>query len=208
MMYFEKSQLHIEKCILSRLEDLEPCHEGFSKLLNGEKLKGNISQLFDEESVLYKDKINCKMPDRGVFKAHQDVQAGWDRYSKLHITALVSIDPSTLENGCLEMVASQHKQGLIGEQSQPLDEDALNYVLLPTAPGDAVFFDSFAPHRSKPNLANKARRVLCFTDFPKAIIGASIVSINALAIRRIANGMSIKNMFSESNLPLDSYAKT
>ena len=49
MMYFEKSQLHIEKCILSRLEDLEPYHEGFSKLLNGEKLKGNIYQLFGEE---------------------------------------------------------------------------------------------------------------------------------------------------------------
>ena len=49
MMYFEKSQLHIEKRILSRLEDLEPYHEGFSKLLNGEKLKGNIYQLFGEE---------------------------------------------------------------------------------------------------------------------------------------------------------------
>ena len=61
------------------------------------------------------------------------------------------------------MAAIQHKQGLIGEQSQPLDEDALNYVLLPTAPGDAVFFDSFAPHRSKPNLTNKARRVLYLT---------------------------------------------
>ena len=61
------------------------------------------------------------------------------------------------------MAASQHKQGLIGEQWQPLDEDALNYVPVPTAPGDAVFFDSFAPHRSKPNLTNKARRVLYFT---------------------------------------------
>ena len=60
------------------------------------------------------------------------------------------------------MAASQHKQGLIGEQSQPLDEDALNYVSVPTAPGDAVFFASFAPHRSKPNLTNKARRVLNF----------------------------------------------
>ena len=73
MMYFEKSQLHTEKRILSRLEDLEPYHEGFSELLNGEKLKGNISQLFGEESVLYKDKINFKMPDGGDFKAHQDV---------------------------------------------------------------------------------------------------------------------------------------
>ena len=163
MMYFEKSQLQAEKRILSRLEDFEPYHQGFSELLNGEKLKGNISQLFGEESVLYKDKINFKMPGGDGFKAHQDVQAGWDRYAKLHITALISIDASTLENGCLEMAAGQHKQGLIGEQWQPLNEDALDYVAVPTAPGDAVFFDSFAPHRSKPNLTNKARRVLYVT---------------------------------------------
>jgi 2-aminoethylphosphonate dioxygenase len=163
MMYFEQSKLDASDRILSRVEDFEPYHAGFSRLFNDERMKGGISQLFNEEAVLYKDKINFKMPGGDGFKAHQDVQAGWDRYAKLHITALVSIDATTPENGCLEMAVAQHKQGLIGEQWQPLDEDALPYVSVPTEPGDAVFFDSFAPHRSEPNLTDKARRVLYVT---------------------------------------------
>jgi ectoine hydroxylase-related dioxygenase (phytanoyl-CoA dioxygenase family) len=34
---------------------------------------------------------------------------------------------------------------------------------LPTAPGDAVFFDSYVPHASKPNLTPDSRRVLYLT---------------------------------------------
>ncbi|MFT7461612.1 MAG: hypothetical protein ACI909_004315, partial [Planctomycetota bacterium] len=163
MMYFEQSKLEGNSRILSRMEDFEPYHKGFSQLFRDDKMKGNISQLFGEEAVLYKDKINFKMPGGDGFKAHQDVQAGWDRYARLHITVLVSVDATTLENGCLEMAAGQHKQGLIGEQWQPLDENALNYAPVPTEPGDAIFFDSFAPHRSEPNLSDKARRVLYVT---------------------------------------------
>ena len=76
---------------------------------------------------------------------------------------MISVDATTLENGCLEMAPGYHKQGLIGEQWKPLEEDALDYVLIPTEPGDAVFFDSFAPHRSKPNMTQQARRVLYVT---------------------------------------------
>ncbi len=162
MMYFEESKLEPGKRILSRMEDIEPFHEGFSELFTRGEIQQITSQLFGDEAVLFKDKINFKMPGGDGFKAHQDVQAGWARYGKLHITALVSIDPSTVENGCLEM-ASGHNKELIGEQWKPLDEDALDYVSIKTNPGDAVFFDSFAPHRSGPNLTNEKRRVLYVT---------------------------------------------
>ncbi len=61
--------------------------------------------------VLFKDKINFKMPGGPGFKAHQDQQAGWTRYAPLFVTALVTIDPATLENGCLEMVPGRHREG-------------------------------------------------------------------------------------------------
>ena len=163
MMYFEESQLEPGKRILSRMEDIEPYHEGFSEMFTRGAIQQITSQLFGDEAVLFKDKINFKMPGGDGFKAHQDVQAGWDRYAKLHITALVSIDPSTIENGCLEMAAGYHDKGLIGEQWKPLDEDALAYEPILTNPGDAVFFDSFAPHRSGPNLTDEKRRVLYVT---------------------------------------------
>ncbi len=163
MMYFEQSKLDADKRILNRMEDIEPFHQGFSELFIHGDIQKVTSQLFGDDAVLFKDKINFKLPGGDGFKAHQDVQAGWDRYAKLHITALVSIDASTVENGCLEMAAGYHDKGLIGEQWKPLDEDALDYEAVITNPGDAVFFDSFAPHRSGPNLTDAQRRVLYVT---------------------------------------------
>ena len=163
MMYFEESKLEAGCRILSRMEDFEPYHAGFSRLLNDRRMKGVVSELFDEEAVLFKDKINFKLPGGDGFKAHQDVQAGWDTYAALHITALLTIDPCTVENGCLEIAAGYHRHGLIGEKWKPLQEDALNYAAIPTQPGDVIFFDSYTPHRSGPNLTGNQRRVLYVT---------------------------------------------
>ncbi len=163
MMYFEKNLQNPEQRLLCRVEDFEPYHEGFQRLFRGEKMQGVVSELFDEECVLYKDKINFKMPGGDGFKAHQDVQAGWDKYADLHITALVSIDATTIENGCLEIVAGYHHSGLIGDKWKPLEDSNLEYMPITTAPGDAVFFDSFAPHRSEPNRTEQPRRVLYVT---------------------------------------------
>lgn len=163
MMYFEQSQIDPAQRILSRMEDIEPYHKGFSRLFTTDKMQGCVSDLFGEQSVLFKDKINFKMPGGDGFKAHQDVQAGWDKYASLHITVLVSIDASTPENGCLEVAPGHHKQGLLGERWKPLEEDELDYIAVPTGPGDAIFFDSLIPHRSKPNRTNAARRVLYVT---------------------------------------------
>ena len=163
MMYFEQSRLNPGQRILNRMEDIEPFHAGFSEVFSRGKMKQCVDQLFEEESVLFKDKINFKMPGGDGFKAHQDVQAGWDRYARLHITALVSIDASNNENGCLELAPGHHDRGLLGESWKPLPEDELDYVACPTEPGDAVFFDSFIPHRSGPNMTNNPRRVLYVT---------------------------------------------
>ena len=163
MMYFENSQIEEGKRILCRMEDFEPYHEGFSSMFRGEKMLGYVSRLFGEQAVLFKDKINFKLPGGDGFKAHQDVQAGWDNYSSIHITALVTIDRCTVENGCLEVAPGFHNKGLIGDKWKPLPEDELEYLSLPTEPGDVVFFDSFIPHRSRPNHTPLPRRVLYVT---------------------------------------------
>ena len=166
MMYFEESLLEPGKRVLNRLENYYPYHRGCAELLDGDKLKGRVGELLGEPAVLFKDKINFKMPGGDGFKPHQDQQAGWGTYAPYFITALVSIDEATLENGCLELVAGRHKEGLIGEEWTPIDGSALSeesFVPCPTKPGDAVFFNSFAPHGSKPNLTDQTRRVLYVT---------------------------------------------
>ena len=166
MMYFEDSQLEPDRRILSRMENFYPYHDAFARLFDADKLRGSVAQLLGEDAVLFKDKINFKLPGGDGFKPHQDVQAGWNRYASVHISVLVCIDPATPENGCLELAAGKHAHGLVGELWAPLTEAQMrdmHFVMCPTEPGDVVFFDSFAPHRSGPNLTAEPRRVLYVT---------------------------------------------
>jgi len=165
MMYFEKSQADGSR-ILCRIENFVPYHEGFSKLITARRMQQAVSELFGEEAVLFKDKINFKLPGGDGFKEHQDVQAGWDEFADLHITAMIAIDETNEANGSLEMIAGMHRQGVLGSMWAPLTDDDtqhVDYVPVHCKPGDAVFFDSYAPHRSKPNRTDKARRVLYIT---------------------------------------------
>jgi len=114
MMYFEPSLLRPGERVLQRVENFCPFHAGFARLCDGEKLRGTVGRLFGEPAVLFKDKINFKLPGGDGFKPHQDQQAGWSVYADLFITAMVSIDATTAENGCLELCAGQHTRGLVG----------------------------------------------------------------------------------------------
>ena len=52
--------------------------------------------------VLFKDKINFKYQVQKGFKPHQDATIWKDMYGiKSFITLAISIDESTIENGCL-----------------------------------------------------------------------------------------------------------
>ncbi len=166
MMYFEASLLHPGERVLQRIENFCPFHTGFAALCVGDKLRGFASRLFGEPAVLFKDKINFKLPGGDGFKPHQDQQAGWSAYADLFITAMVSIDATTAGNGCLELAAGHHTRGLVGDEWTPLTADDMRRMgarPVPTQAGDVVFFDSYTPHASAPNLTSERRRVLYIT---------------------------------------------
>jgi hypothetical protein len=164
MVYYEDSLIAGASRVVSRIENFCPYHEGLGALIGQGAMIDAVAQLLGEAAILFKEKINMKMPGGDGFKPHQDAQAGWNAYADYHITALVGIDAATRENGCLEMARGWHKKGLVGDEWQPLDERGdLTYEPCPTAPGDVVFFDSYAPHRSAPNLTDYPRRVLYVT---------------------------------------------
>jgi ectoine hydroxylase-related dioxygenase (phytanoyl-CoA dioxygenase family) len=166
MMYFEPNLLRPGERVLQRIENFYPFHAGFAALCDGDALRGCVSRLFGEPAVLFKDKINFKLPGGDGFKPHQDQQAGWSTYADLFITAMVSIDSTTAENGCLELCAGQHTRGLLGDEWKPLtdaDMRSMHARSVPTRAGDGVFFDSYTPHASGPNLTAERRRVLYIT---------------------------------------------
>ncbi len=162
-VYYEDSVTEPGRRLVQRIENFCPYHERFERFICDGALARWIGELMDGPVVLFKDKINFKMPGGGAFKPHQDQQAGWGRYAPLFVTAMVALDPATLRNGCIEMGPRRAGQGLIGEEWQPLSERALGLRPIPTAPGDVIFFDSFVPHASKPNLTDTPRRILYLT---------------------------------------------
>jgi hypothetical protein len=166
MIYREPSLIDPGARIVQRIEDFCPHHAGFDELIRGSRLQAAVEQLFGVAAVLFKDKINFKMSGGSGFEPHQDQQAGWSRYAPLFITALVSIDATTIENGCLEISTSPRQSGLIGREWEPLTAQELAGLDLrpvPTGQGDVVFFDSYVAHASRPNLTRDARRVLYVT---------------------------------------------
>ena len=124
-----------------------------------------MGRLLGEDAVLFKEKINFKLPGGDGFKPHQDSQAGWEIYASYFINVLVCIDEATEENGCIQVAAGHHRGGIF-RAWEPLSEDdmeGMEFVSCPTRPGDLVFFDSYTPHCSRPNLSGNSRRIYYVT---------------------------------------------
>jgi hypothetical protein len=158
-VYHEKDLKKDGARLINRIENISPFHNGFGEMT--EILRQPIGQLFDEEAILFKEKINFKMPGGDGFKPHQDSQAGWNVYADFFISVLVSIDTATTENGCLQICKGNHKRGLFKSWEPLSDNDIadMKFVNVPTEPGDMIFFDCFTPHQSAPNMSNRIRRI-------------------------------------------------
>lgn len=174
MKYYEDNLLpgHKDERILCRVENFMQYNEGLANVVAGDKITGMCGQLFGEDAILYKEKINFKKPGADGFKPHQDVAAGWWMYGQtLHISTLICIDPATELNGALSLVRGRHKEGMLCEEWKEIPEETcekLKWELVVTKPGDVVFFDSYVPHKSGPNPSSTTRRVLYNTFAKKA----------------------------------------
>ena len=158
-VYHEPSLIEADKEIVSRIENVSPFHDGFAEL--SQALAAPVAQLLGEPALLFKEKINFKLPGGDGYTPHQDQQAGWWKYGDFYISVMVSIDEATLENGCLKMVAGHHRRGLFHEWEPLTDADmaGMDFVPCPTKPGDIAFFDCYAPHASDPNDSDAIRRI-------------------------------------------------
>ena len=164
MKYYEKGPSGAQLC---RIENFIQYHKLMKRLVDGETTLGLISTLMDEPAALFKEKINFKLPGGNGFTEHQDAPAFTSFGHDYHITMMVSIDASTADNGCLEVVPGAHREGLLATEpdltmAREL-RDTFEWVPVPTAPGDLLVFGSYLPHRSGPNKSMSSRRALYAT---------------------------------------------
>ncbi|KAL4897667.1 hypothetical protein BDV59DRAFT_197943 [Aspergillus ambiguus] len=151
---------------LMRTEKFVDYHPQWKELICGDALGSILAQLAGEETILFKDKINYKLPGGNGFHAHIDYNA----YSHIaqipHLTANVAVDDATLANGCLEVVPGSHRMEIEfsqGGRISPEWEARQDWVSVPLASGDILFFGSVLAHQSKENATDKSRSSLYAT---------------------------------------------
>ena len=116
--------------------------------------------------LLFKDKFNYKQAHGNGFQAHLDAPA-YDHIGRIeHVTANFAIDPTTPENGCLEVVPGSPKMDvpcIDGGRIDPAWENAEKWLPVPLEAGDVLIFGSHLAHRSEKNNTEKARASLYAT---------------------------------------------
>ena len=166
MAYYERHAQNDAR-MLCRIENFVPYHAGYRDLIQGEALITLLSALMGEPAVLFKEKINFKLPGGAGFAPHQDAPAFASFGHRYHITMMVAIDDATTENGCLEFAPPPE----VGQILTPAPDgtitpslvDTMAWTPLEANAGDVVFFDSYIPHRSPANTSGAPRRATYVT---------------------------------------------
>ncbi len=147
--------------VLCRTENFVPFHRGLRALLTAGPMLEAASALLGQPAVLYKEKINYKLPGGAGYAAHQDAPAY--RFVEDHVSAMVAVDDATVDNGCLEVASGAHAELLPTDSVGCIRSDvvaSLSWAPVEVRAGQTLWFHSRTPHRSGPNRSGVARRAL------------------------------------------------
>ena len=113
-----------------------------------------------QDMLLFKDKINYKLPNGNGFAAHLDAPA-YDHIGQIeHLTANIAVDAANRDNGYLEVVFGSHLMSVELSHGGAISkawEEAHEWTPVPLQPGDMLLFGSHLAHRSAENKTNKSR---------------------------------------------------
>lgn len=141
-----------------------------------EPVKGLIGT---NEVSLYTEKLNYKRARvGGRIVLHQDYpywRAACDDIDRV-VTALVALDDSTQENGCLEVLPGSHRLGPVPGRDvedaslrNEIDDavfDTSGMIPVEIPAGAAIFFGPLLVHRSAANTSEHDRRTMLYTYQP------------------------------------------
>ena len=171
MKYFEYASNQRTLC---RIENFLEYEEVFSPHLLGDSFRLLLNQVMGAPVVLFKEKINFKQAGGQGFRAHQDAPAFRSFGQNFHLNLMLSIDHTSSDNGCLELMRSERIRDLLpAEKDLTLSEDfemKNEWISVETEPGDILVFDSYIPHKSAANLTKSSRRAL-YATYNKACEG-------------------------------------
>jgi hypothetical protein len=146
---------------LCRSEHFVDLHEQFHALLCEGVLPEVAGALLGEPAVLYKEKVNHKLPGGAGYSPHQDAPAY--PLIDLHVSAMIAVDDADSSNGGLEVVSSCFDHVLPLDRRGCIDPSivaGLAWEPVPVRAGHTLWFHSRTPHRSGPNRSARPRRAI------------------------------------------------
>lgn len=181
MHYYEKHTV-TDEMLLCRTENFLDRVTVTKSLVTAGKLIDLVSTILEQPAFLYKEKINYKPSNPGILKdgkyvgggqflVHQDSGAFSSGNSNFHVTALIAIDPMTIDNGCLYIDIAKpeiwkNKMSVPHTKRGEICSEILQTLVwkpIELNPGDAVLFGSYIPHYSPPNNSLSSRRSIYLT---------------------------------------------
>ena len=159
---------------LCRTENFLDYFPELDQLVRG-KITDAVSELLGESAVLYKEKVNFKLPGGGGFGAHQDEPAYTNFLQRGQLTVMIAADRADTQNGCLEVIRGGHQSGIFPHPGGVMEEWLVQkweqenkWEPVEVEAGSVLFFGSVLPHRSGKNVSNQLRRAYFLTFNPSS----------------------------------------
>jgi phytanoyl-CoA hydroxylase len=183
--------IQYEKSVRGRLDELSPEEriasvrklqffvghdDRLTRLSEDPKLLGILEAIIGEKPGLFANQAMVKPARIGREKPwHQD-HAYFDLPMGTQIvSAWVSLDAATPENGCMHVIPGSHREGPVVHfqvRDWQLCDDQVQTSrvhAVPTDPGDILLWDGLLHHGTPPNLSDKRRRALQLHYWPDSV---------------------------------------
>lgn len=156
---------------LTAMHDLQFYSEAWAKAVANPRLCDALEDLLGPNVELHHTTMHVKPPSTGhPFPMHQD-WAFYKHQDGRYVDAIVHLDDTDDNNGCLRFLKGSHKQGALEHVTQtaeggctphlPTDRWRLeDTVAVPARKGDVVCFSIHTVHGSRINKTGQLRRLL------------------------------------------------
>jgi ectoine hydroxylase-related dioxygenase (phytanoyl-CoA dioxygenase family) len=140
-------------------------HPFLMDLLRAPVLIDIARSLLGDDVMVWSSNFWVKPPGGTAVPWHQDIDY-WPLNPQLNITLWLAIDPTSRENGCLQVIPTSHRSRYEHRQvaGQMLDREAQFAsdglpapVPLEMQPGECVLFNERILHHSAPNVSSQRR---------------------------------------------------
>ncbi len=184
-IYYENQK---KSKIIRRIERITEDSKSVYKLLNEKRLMLIIRSLMKDKFILFKDKLNLKLPGGEGFEPHIDghftwidkkkkIRKGWQEYSNNFLNVVIPLEKTNKDNGCLRLADLHSTKKYLGNSWKKINSKldyltpkvkkkyikSFKFQSIEQNPGDVLFFDWRVCHSSKKNNSKKSRMIFYVT---------------------------------------------